>query len=84
MKETKFCASLSGLDVPIITVTSRVNYLHTLQEATNFVHGVPMEIDPREYKDAEREEKMPVHKYKKYIVVCARVHPGESNASYIM
>jgi len=27
---------------------------------------------------------MPVHKYKKYIVVCARVHPGESNASYIM
>ena len=25
-----------------------------------------------------------MNKYKKYIIVCSRVHPGESNASYIM
>jgi len=24
------------------------------------------------------------HKSKKYVIVCARVHPGESNASFIM
>jgi murein tripeptide amidase MpaA len=27
---------------------------------------------------------MPVHRFKKYILVCSRVHPGESNSSYIM
>jgi len=43
-----------------------------------------MEIDPREYKESEKETHMPVHKYKRYIIVCARVHPGESNASFIM
>ena len=42
-----------------------------------------MEIDTRDFKENEKD-KMPVHKYKKYIIVCARVHPGESNASFIM
>lgn len=27
---------------------------------------------------------MQLNKYKKYIIVCSRVHPGETNASYIM
>ena len=27
---------------------------------------------------------MPVHRFKKYVIVCSRVHPGESNSSYIM
>lgn len=27
---------------------------------------------------------MPMNKFKKYIIVCSRVHPGETNASYIM
>lgn len=25
-----------------------------------------------------------MHKFKKYIIICSRVHPGEANASYIM
>ena len=27
---------------------------------------------------------IPLNKYKKYIIVCARVHPGETIASFIM
>jgi len=27
---------------------------------------------------------MPVNKFKKYVIVCARVHPGETVASFIM
>ena len=40
-----------------------------------------MEIDRAEF---ESEESLPPHKFKKYIIVCARVHPGESNSSFIM
>jgi len=84
-KETKFCNSLSGLDVPIMTVTSRVNALFTQQKASTdtFQQGISMEIDPRDFKENEKDS-MPIHKFKKYIIVAARVHPGESNASFIM
>ena len=27
---------------------------------------------------------VPLHKYKRYVIICARVHPGESNASFVM
>ena len=40
-----------------------------------------VEIDPSEFED---KEKLPVNKYKKYMIVCGRVHPGESNASWMM
>ena len=63
------CKSLSGLEVPLLTVTSRVN-------RANFE-----EIDPSEFASPEQ---VPLNKYKKYIIVCARVHPGEANSSYIM
>jgi len=84
-KETKFCNSLSGLDVPIMTVTSRVNALFTQQKASTdtFQQGISMEIDPRDFKE-NKKDSMPIHKFKKYIIVAARVHPGESNASFIM
>ena len=42
-----------------------------------------MEIDPRDFKESEKDS-MPIHKFKKYILVAARVHPGESNASFIV
>lgn len=43
--------------------------------------GAPLEIDPSEFDD---KSKVPLYKDKKYVIVGARVHPGESNASYIM
>ena len=40
-----------------------------------------VEIDQTEFED---KEKLPVNKYKKYMIVCGRVHPGESNSSYVV
>lgn len=69
-----FCCSLSGLEVPHLTITSHVDRIK------NDPQGTPMEIDPNDFEEGEA----PVHKYKKYYIVQARVHPGESNASYVM
>lgn len=73
LKEENFCYSLTGVSVPILTVTSHVVRCKEL--------GAPVEI---EKSDFNSEEMMPVHRFKKYILVCSRVHPGESNSSYIM
>jgi cytosolic carboxypeptidase protein 2/3 len=43
--------------------------------------GAPLEIDKSDFGE---NESIPQHKFKKYVIVCARVHPGESNSSYIM
>lgn len=53
----------------MLTVTSRVNKDNC------------EEIDPDEFQNSES---IPLNKYKKTIIVCSRVHPGESNASYMM
>ena len=75
IKESRFCYSLSGLEVPMLTITSNVSKLSGLAE------GVSIEIDPAEFPD---KEKLPVNKFKKYMLVCGRVHPGESNASFVV
>ena len=73
VREERLCFSLSGLPVPVLTVTSQV---YKVGES-----GAPVEIDRSEFpEDCER----PVHRFKKYIIVCARVHPGETSASFIM
>ena len=72
--ESKLCKTLSGVDVPLLTITSRLN------------------SDPEEYhliKLSEFEDKdslasMPLYKRKKYVVIAGRVHPGESNSSWMM
>jgi hypothetical protein len=53
----------------MLTVTSRVN-------KKNFD-----EIDPSEFPSIDS---IPLNKYKKHMIICSRVHPGESNASFIM
>ena len=75
IKESRFCYSLSGLEVPELTITSQVNKL------SGRPAGSPLEIDPAEF---DSKCKLPLYKYKKFIIVAARVHPGESNASFIM
>lgn len=55
--------------MPVLTVSSRIHH-----KAFEF-------IDESEFASPDL---VPLNKFKKYIIVCSRVHPGESNASFIM
>lgn len=57
----------------MLTITSHVNKCKE--------NGAPAEIEKCDFNS---NETMPVNQYKKYVVLCARIHPGESNSSYIM
>jgi len=65
---TPLCSSLSGVDVPYLTITSRVN-------EPDFEQILESEHSP---------DSLPVLKTKKTVVLTGRVHPGESNASFMM
>jgi len=71
-KEEQFCSALSGLDVPMLTVTSRVN-------EEDFDRVLLSEFD-----DELSSLSVPVYRRKKYVVMCGRVHPGESVGSWMM
>lgn len=69
-----FCKSLSGADVPILTVTSR---LTTDPAEYNLVKL-------QEFDDNDSKVAIPLYKKKKYMIITGRVHPGESNSSFMM
>ena len=73
-QETILCKSLSGLDIPMVTITSR------LTSDTNEYNLVKMS----EFDDIESKVSIPMYKRKKYIIITTRVHPGETNSSYII
>jgi len=66
--------SLSGVDIPLLTITSR------LQDDPNQYNLVKMD----EFEDHDSKVSMPMYKRKKYVIITARVHPGESNSSLMM
>ena len=72
--ESVLCKSLSGVDVPMVTITSR---LSTDPSGYNL-------IDMKEFDDMDSKVSMPMYKRKKYIIITSRVHPGESNSSYMI
>jgi len=76
-KETSMCKSLCGLEVPILTITSRV------RTDTN---GDYLQIKESEFPaDPETGTRtMPINKFKRYVVVGSRVHPGETPGSWMM
>jgi len=73
-KEGVLCNSLSGVEVPLLTISSR---LKTDPKGYNL-------IKLSEFEDDDSKLSLPMYKKKKYVIVGARVHPGESNSSYMM
>lgn len=72
--ETVLCKSLSGLDIPMITITSRLN---TDLNEYNLVKLT-------EFETNDSKVSIPMYKRKKYVIIMARVHPGETVSSFII
>lgn len=72
--ETVLCKSLSGLDIPMITITSRLN------SDPNQYNLVKLS----EFEDNESKVSIPMYTRKKYVVIVARVHPGETVSSFMI
>ncbi len=62
---------MGGVDVPLITITSRIN-------TEDYFNIMPSEFS------IDQSLSIPTNKKKKNIILCARVHPGESNSSFMM
>jgi hypothetical protein len=73
LKETTLCKSLSGLTVPLLTITSRI---HTDPEYNK--------IKLEEFEDRNSRISLPLSKKKKYAVISGRIHPGETPSSWMM
>lgn len=73
LKETVLCKSLSGVSVPLLTISSRV---HT-DKSYNL-------IKLEEFDDANSRISLPLNKKKRYAVISGRVHPGETPSSWMM
>lgn len=73
MLETTFCKTLSGVNVPLLTITSRIR---------SDLEYNKIKLD--EFEDKESRISLPLNKKKKYIIISGRVHPGETPASYMM
>jgi len=74
LKENVLCQSLGGVDVPLLTISSRLT-----SDPENY-----QTIKMQEFNDSYSRISLPFYKKKKNIIICARVHPGESNSSYMM
>jgi len=75
--ESVLCKSLSGVDIPMLTITSR---LRTDPGGFNLVKISDWGVE----QDSEIEQGLPQNKRKKYVIVTGRVHPGEAPASWMM
>jgi cytosolic carboxypeptidase protein 2/3 len=75
LMESVLCRSLSGVDVPMLTVTSR---LRSDPGGFNVIKQCDFNYDN------EIELGLPPNKRKQYVIVTGRVHPGETPGSWMM
>ncbi len=73
LKQTNLCKSLSGVNTPLLTITSRIH--------SDAEYNV---IRMSEFEDPMSKISLPMHKKKKYAIISGRVHPGETPSSWMM
>ena len=74
LKQTSLCKDLSGIKVPLLTITSR------LQSDPKQLNQIKMQ----EFTSKNDLISLPLYKKKKFCIVGSRVHPGETPSSWMM
>ena len=82
LRVDSLCETLAGNSCPVLTVTSDVGlYPNWESEYTKMMKSA---AGRRILRQRESRLEMPPHRRKKAVVLTARVHPGESNSSYML
>ena len=79
-RQQTLCKTLSGNDCPLLTITSLSNSADLEQDEQQ---TIPFRMSPFACPDVRNVSSRRVEE-KSFVVLTARVHPGESNASWVM
>ena len=74
LKQASLCKDLSGIEVPLLTITSRMQ-----SDPKQF-----NQIKMQEFTSKNDFISLPLYKNKKFCIVGSRVHPGETPSSWMM
>lgn len=78
MRCDKLCESLGGLNLPLLTISSP-DFIRQKDEADNFCF-----INQSRSLSIKEGQENTESKNKKAVLITARIHPGESNASHVL
>ena len=81
MRIDPLCKTLSGNVCPMITITDN---LRTYKSWETELNERQISENARRFIRNKASKKPNEHNDKKAVIITARVHPGESNASFVM
>ena len=82
LRVDSLCTTLAGNSCPVLTITSDVALYPTWESEYNKM--MKSAAGRRILRQRESRTEMPIHRRKKAVVLTARVHPGESNSSFML
>lgn len=82
LRVDSLCTTLAGNSCPVLTITSEVALYPSWESEYNKM--MKSAAGRRILRQRESRTEVPIHRRKKAVVLSARVHPGESNSSYML